>query len=152
MTDFQPSAESPTGSPTEEDLLCLIENDESLLCRQFHSRPRPNWVTQISGEIFYFFGAYGKHDEWIALVVASGQVCMISSETSQVVGPADLDPSSAADCCAYVHPELRVDALTSQAGGNEHSLITVTWESGTLLDRTLPQRHKSLCFTARLDG
>lgn len=79
-----------------------------------------------SVERFFFFCAYGKHDEWIALVVASGQVCMISSETSQVVGPTDLDPSSAADCCAYVHPELRVDALTSQAGGNEHSLITVT--------------------------
>lgn len=51
---------------------------------------------------------------------------MISSETSQVVGPADSDPSSATDCFAYVHPELRVDALTSQAAGNEHSLITVT--------------------------
>lgn len=76
--------------------------------------------------VFVFFCAYGKHDEWIALVVASSQVCMISSETSQVVGPADLDPSSAADCFAYIHPELRVDALTSQAAGNEHSLITVT--------------------------
>lgn len=80
-----------------------------------------------SGERFFlFFCAYGKQDEWIALVVASSQVCMISSETSQGVGPADLDPSSAADCSAYVHPELRVDALTSQAAANEHSLITVT--------------------------
>lgn len=143
----------PTGPPTEEDLLCLIESHESLFCRQFYSRLRtPNWVTKIRGVIFlclygktwWMDGFYRLPPAW-CYVVRRHPIYWVLGW----FGPIWLLPRIA---FAYIYPELCTDALTSQRACNEHSLITVTWECRTLAGPHAPTGgHKSLCFTARLD-
>lgn len=125
----------PDGPPTKEDLLCVIESDESWLCRQFHLAHPRLWVTQITGDFLFVHMRNMMNEQFYLLLTVE---CLISfgtflRSTAPPVGPILWFLTVDWVCCLNVgvYPVPCTDALDSQAAYNEHSVITVTWQSCT---------------------